>query len=180
MGKTLSFTGHRPDRLGGFEGEKALAVQVPLLHRLCEIVFRAYRHGFDTFISGGAIGVDQLVMEAVLHYKKQFPDIKLVVAKPFPSQGETWPKHVQEKYEHLCSFADEVVNVSPDPYTREKMQIRNEWMVNRGDAICAVWGGGGGGTRNCIQYARSQYKPILVVNPYTLVEKWEINKKARW
>jgi len=53
-------------------------------------------------------------------------------------------------------------------------------MVDKADAVVAIYNGGHGGTGNCIAYARKQYKPVLVVNPYTLVEKWEMNKKARW
>lgn len=180
MGKCICFTGHRPDKLGGYEGEKALAIQVPLQERLIDIVRRAIEGGFDTFISGGAIGVDQMGIEAVLHHKRAGAKIKLVIAKPFPSQGSKWPPHVQARFENYCNAADEVVDVSPDPYDREKMQVRNEWMVDRSEAVIAVYNGGRGGTGNCVAYARKQYMAVLAVNPYTLVEKWEMNKKARW
>jgi len=180
MGKTLCFTGHRPDKLGGYEGDKALAVQIPLQEKLTDIVRRAIEGGFTTFISGGALGIDQMAIESVLHYKRHGCAIKLIIAKPFPGQASKWPSHVQRKFENYCTQADEVINVSPDPYEREKMQIRNEWMVDRSDAVVAVYNGGRGGTGNCVAYARSKYKPVLVMNPYTLVERWEMNKKARW
>lgn len=186
MGKTLCFTGHRPQKLGGFEGERALAIQGPLLGRLKEIVLRAYKYDFDTFISGAALGTDQMAMEAVIFYKKLFANnarpIKLIVMKPFPSQAAAWPIHAQQKYNNLCAQADYVQCTSPDPYDREKMQIRNEAMVDKSEIVVACWGGKGskGGTANCVNYAREQNKPILIVNPYTLVERWELNKKSRW
>lgn len=180
MGKTLCFTGHRPQKLGGFYGEKALAIQVPLQKRLIDIIHRAIEAGFDTFISGGALGVDQMAIEAVLHHKQAGATIKLIIARPFPSQGSKWPEAAQKKLANHCQAADEVVDVSPDPYEREKMSTRNEWMVDRSNAVVAVYNGGHGGTGNCVTYARGKYTSVLVVNPYTLVERWEMNKKARW
>lgn len=183
MEKVLCFTGHRPDKLGGFGGERAKAIQSAIFGTLVHVVQRAFENGFNKFITGGALGVDQIAVEAALHRKKNpaiGKNIKLVIARPFPSQGSTWPKHTQEYFKELCAKADEVIDVSDDPFTREKMQIRNEWMVNNSGACCAVWNGGNGGTGNCVKYARSIFRPILIINPYTLVEKWELPMKARW
>jgi uncharacterized phage-like protein YoqJ len=182
MGKTLCFTGHRPDKLGGFGGEKAKLIQDNLFAHLVRIVMRAANNDFDRFISGGALGVDQIAAEAVIHRKKNpaYFNIQLIIAKPFPSQASKWPAHAVEVYDRICGKADTIVNVSEDPYTREKMQLRNEFMVNHSDAVIAVWNGGNGGTGNCVRYARSQFKPILIVNPYTLVEKWELPNKIKW
>lgn len=180
MGKSLCFTGHRPDKLGGFNGERAENIQKPLFQRMKNVIISAINNGFDTFITGGALGVDQLAALAVINLKGTHKHIKLIIAKPFPSQGSKWPLKSQERLENLCINADEVVNVSNDPYSREKMMVRNEWMVNHSDVVIAFWNGGNGGTGNCVRYARSKFKPILIINPYTLVEKWELPGKTAW
>lgn len=180
--KTLSFTGHRPDKLGGFSGEKAKLIQDNLFGHLARVVMRAVDRGFDTFISGGALGLDQIAAEAVINRKRNpvYAHIKLVIAKPFPSQHIKWPQHAVDNYNRICDQADEVFVISGDPYSREKMQKRNEWMVDHSAACCAVWNGGNSGTGNCVKYARSIFKPVLIVNPYTLVEKWELPNKVKW
>lgn len=182
MEKALSFSGHRPDKLGGFHGKRARTIQDGLLGHLARIVMRAADRGFTKFITGGALGVDQISGWAVLNRKKNpvYSHIKLVVALPFPSQGCKWPQEAQDLFKKLCDQADSVIAVSEDPYTREKMQVRNEWMVDNSDACCAVWNGGNGGTGNYVRYVRSIFKPILIVNPYTLVEKWELPDKVKW
>ncbi len=182
MEKALCFTGHRPNKLGGYGGSRAKATQDAIFGCLVKVVERAASSGFDTFITGGALGVDQIAAEAVIYRRKHSArqGIKLIVGKPFPSQGSAWPKHAQEHLEKICEQADQVVNVSPDPYTREKMQIRNEWMVDRSHACCAVWHRGVGGTANCVSYARKMWRPILIINPYTLGEEWELPNIARW
>jgi len=180
MSKTLCFTGHRPNKLGGYTGPKAEKIQGDLFNHLVSVVSRAFSKGFDTFISGGALGVDQIAAKAVLFIKDHNTPIKLVIAKPFPSQSCKWPESSQKQFNWICSQADKVVDVSPDPYTREKMQVRNEWMVDNSVACCAVSNGTGGGTGNCIKYAQSQFKPILKIDPYTLEEKWYLPPKNKW
>lgn len=181
--KALSFSGHRPNKLGGFHGEKAIKIQNGIFNTLVQVVKRAANNGFDTFITGGALGTDQIAARAVLYVRSipQYSHIRLIIAKPFPSQASAWPKHAQYNFNELCEMADEVVIVSDDPYTREKMQVRNEWMGDKGAASCAVYNGGGGGTGNYVKYVRSKHKPILIINPYTLVEKWEMSsRKNGW
>lgn len=40
-------------------------------------------------------------------------------------------------------------------YSRACFQIRNEWMVDRSARVIAVFNGQSGGTKNTINYARS-------------------------
>jgi uncharacterized phage-like protein YoqJ len=181
MGKTLCFTGHRPDKLGGYIGAKALTIQHNLQDKIKDIIRRAYAKGFDTFISGGALGVDQFAATAVMELEEEGLPIKLIIARPFPSQACKWPEKSQKWFNVLCQSADEVIDVSPDPYEPAKMQTRNIWMVDHADAVVAVWNGGRGGTANCIEYAQSKFRPILFVNPYTLACAWDAkSKKEQW
>jgi hypothetical protein len=47
------------------------------------------------------------------------------------------------------------------PYEPEKIQIRNEWMVNHVDLILALWNGRkSGDVWNCLAYAQFRLKPI--------------------
>lgn len=173
MSKTACFTGHRPTKLGGYYGEKAEKIQEEVYAALLNTIEELHAQGFDHFISGGAVGVDQLAMTAVLELRERGLKIKLTVARPFPSQDVKWPDHIRVAYQKLLEHADNVVNVSEDPYTVEKMHIRNHWMVDESLAVIAVYNGGYGGTKECIDYARTQGRAIKTINPYNLVERWE-------
>lgn len=163
MEKSICFTGHRPTKIGGY-GKSELKTWVR--EQLTIAIIKAYHKGNKTFISGGAIGTDQIAAEIVMELKEALPDIRLIIARPFPSQSSKWPQHVQEKFNHICNNADKVIDVSPDPFTKEKMQIRNEWMVDNSIGVIAVWDGSGGGTGNCIKYARDK-RHIYHINPAT-------------
>lgn len=170
-GKTLCFTGHRPTQLGGYTGAKAQEIQKNLFEHLARVVIRAADKGFTTFISGGAQGTDQIAAEAVIKCKGTIlhQHIKLVIARPFPNQHIKWPQYGQKRFFDIIEKADKVVDVSPGPFTIPKMQIRNEWMVDRSESVVAVWSGQQkGGTWNCIQYAKKMQKYILILKLVTL------------
>ena len=162
-GKTVCFTGHRPDKLGGYDENKPIIKWVK--KELEEAIDKAIEAGFTTFISGGALGVDQWAAEIIIEKKEKYPNIKLVIAKPFPSQGRKWPASSRKRFHKICESADVVVDVSPDPYTREKMMRRNQWMVNKSDMVIAVWDGSAGGTADAVDKAIEAGKPIYRINP---------------
>lgn len=161
----IVFTGHR--KFGGQYINPG--VGHPVYEVLANIVSRAVAKGFDAFISGGAIGTDQLAAQVVIDL--DFAD-GLTIARPFPSQSCKWPQRTQAIFDDICDRAANVVDVSPDPYSPAKMQVRNQWMVDRADVVVAVYDGSRGGTANCIEYARAQGKPVLLLDPNTLVERW--------
>lgn len=168
--KTICFTGPRPKRENNY--------QIPnrdlIFERLKDAINRAYTAGFKKFIFGGAIGIDQLAMQAAVSETTSLTDIELVCAKPFPSQHVIWPKHVQDEFFVLLSYMT-VINISPDPYSVEKMDIRNRYMVDNSDVVIAIWDSySKGGTKNCIDYAIKQGKSVLIIDPETLEEKWII------
>ena len=75
----------------------------------------------------------------------------------------------------MLKRAKSVVFVSEPPYSAEKMQIRNRYMVDwLGDStglLIAVWDGSPGGTANCVNYAKLKCRPILRIDPSTLLKE---------
>lgn len=166
MGLTVCFTGHRPNKLGGYIEPNPTMAWV--CEQLYDAMVKAESNGTNTFISGGAIGVDQWASKLVLDRRTAWQlNTRLIIARPFPSQSNKWPRASRSHFELLCSRADEVIDVSPDPYSPAKMQIRNQWMVDRSHGVIAVWEGTSGGTKNCVDYALKQGKPIYWINPLT-------------
>lgn len=49
-------------------------------------------------------------------------------------------------------------------YAPEKMQRRNEWMVDHCTEVVALWDGTPGGTANCLRYANQPAIERPVVN----------------
>ena len=160
---TACFTGHRPQKLSGFDENNPVAIRVKALLKL--EVEKLIKLGYINFISGGALGVDTWAAQIVLELKTQFTQIKLIIAKPFPSQDSMWLKKSRDDFKELCQRADQIVEVSQDPYTAWKMQVRNEYMIDNSSTVIAVWDGSSGGTGNAVNYARKKNKNIIIIHP---------------
>ena len=166
-GKTLCFTGHRPQSINP---QNVAAIK----DILTKAMAKAYQNGFRKFIFGGALGTDQWAQYRAEKLKHTLPGIYSVLAMPFPSQDLKWSTQSKNFFAMLKSCADMIVYVSDDPYTARKMHLRSEWMVDHSDVVVAVWKTGHwhGGTFNCVEYARKLGKPIYHIEPDTLKEEW--------
>ncbi|MDI6772339.1 MAG: SLOG family protein [bacterium] len=169
---TICFTGHRPAKLGGYDGGSPVARSVR--EWLDRAIARLYARGYRTFISGAALGVGTWAAEAVLRFKPQGPGTRLIMAVPFLDQPRRWPAPALVRWERLCRAADEVVFVTkgwppigPDEkhWVVEALNRRNRWMVDCSGMVVAVWDGTPGGTANAVGYARETGVSVCQFNP---------------
>lgn len=145
----IAGTGHRPDKLGGYDPE--------VLKKLVNFADAWVKeHRPDKIISGMALGWDQALAAAAAKEK-----IPLIAAIPFEGQDRFWPKAQRQAYNFYIDLAEKVVIVCEGGFGRWKFQRRNEWMVDNCDQVLALWNGSSGGTANCIGYAKRRKKPII-------------------
>lgn len=169
--RTMGFTGHRPQRLGGFD--ERLPIWEALRKRLYVETREAIAQGYYTFISGMALGVDTIAAEAVLTLREQLPDlgIKLVAAVPFEGQERKWPVAAQQRYRRLLEQADYVYTVCPPGFANWKLHRRNQWVVDHSSLLLALWDGiEDGGTYRCVAYAKRVGRDVVVIHPGELKE----------
>ena len=153
-GQVVSFAGHRPDKLGGWNPAHPIVGSVRRGLRLALEGIRPSRA-----ISGMALGVDQWAAWACVEL-----DIPFVAAVPCDDMDSMWPERSRASFRDLLDQADEVHVVSPGPYKPWKMQRRNEWMIDNSSLLVAVHDGSAGGTFNCIRYAEAVGRAIHYVN----------------
>lgn len=125
-----------------------------VLKNLPEVKDAEPPYGGLQIISGMALGWDQAIAVGCVRL-----GIPFIAAVPFEGQESMWPIHSRKMYEALLKAARSVKYVCDPGYSVEKMQIRNEWMVDNCDSILALWNGAPGGTENCVKYANLVAKP---------------------
>ncbi|UOX38188.1 SLOG family protein [Bacillus phage BUCT083] len=165
--KTVCFTGHRPNKLGGYDMKNPtmLKLKDKLLEVIEELIIKEEK---SRFITGGALGTDQAACWCVHILKKKFPHIKNIIATPFKEQDKVWSADQKLWYKRMLDVSDEIINVEeldkykvsgdkPGEFSPAKMQKRNEYMIDHSEAIVAVYDGSKSGTRNCLNYARRTY-----------------------
>lgn len=151
----VAFTGHRPDKLGGYKLPNDTYI------RVCQKIDAALKElKPEKVITGMALGVDQWA--ASIAHKLKIP---FLAAIPFEGQEKAWPEASQKTYRLLRKLAAEEVIVSQGGYSADKMQVRNIWMVDNCTKLIAVWDGTKGGTGNCVEYAKSVNREIYYIDP---------------
>lgn len=139
-----AFTGHRPDKLGGY----GIETSKKLVFFAREIL---KEYGVEHAIVGMALGWDISVAHACV-----LEGIPFTAAIPFEGQEIKWNQHDQKRYHMILAKAAEKVYVCMPGYAAWKLQRRNEWMVDNSESLIALWDGSYGGTANCITYCNSK------------------------
>lgn len=160
----IAATGHRPDKLGGYSPDVNRDLTM-----FAKTVLEELREQYDglEIISGMAQGWDQSVAHASIMLS-----IPFVAAVPFKGQESMWPQRGKDRYFAILSEACRKVIVCEGGFSPEKMQKRNEWMVDMADGMIALFDGSNGGTANCVRYADQQGVPVINV--------WEQWESYRW
>jgi uncharacterized phage-like protein YoqJ len=142
-------TGHRPDKLGGYD----LATTGKVID-FAELVLK--HHQPSTVISGMALGWDMAIAQAAIRL-----DIPFHAYIPFQGQELHWPMATRLYYKALLKLAQHVVVCSEGGFSKQAMQVRNERMVDNCEMLLALWNGSSGGTANCLAYAREIGRPYI-------------------
>lgn len=150
--KICCFTGHRK-----LPAEKMKQILINLDREVDNLI----REGVTDFISGGALGFDQMAASLIVAKKEMGEDIRLIFALPCRNQDEKWSIKQKELYHSLLAEADEIVYVSEE-YFDGCMKKRNRYMVDRsGYCICALIYHTRG-TAHAVRYAKQ--KGVKVIN----------------
>jgi uncharacterized phage-like protein YoqJ len=151
----ISFTGHRPNKLGGYKDPNPIKERIKIEIRKIFLELKP-----EKVISGMALGVDQWAVEVCLELGVPF-----IASVPFTGQENMWPHKSKLYYHELLAKAEEEIIVSEGGYTPWKMQIRNQHMIDNSDILIAVYDGTGGGTGNAVDYAKKIGREIILIDP---------------
>lgn len=156
----IAVTGHRPNKLFGYDlnDPRYLAIKNIMKGFLIGA-------GCTDAYTGMALGIDQLFAIAVLQLRNEGWPIKLHCAIPCANYPSKWNKESKELYYKILDKADEVIQVSDEPYQPWLMQKRNEYMVDHVDGVLAFFDGASGGTKNCIDYVNKVGKEVTIFDP---------------
>lgn len=178
MKLTVALTGHRPDKLGGYD------LNTPyydvLENKLAQLLLEYLKmYDYVEAHSGMALGADTVWTKVILKLRDQYPDrITFVADIPNYNQSNRWfAKKDVNFWKHAIEEAD-VVNTWDEGSKSyaHALQLRNIGMINPVDVLISVYDGTPGGTANAVKYARSKNKTIVQINP-TDIPKAVITKE---
>lgn len=149
-----------------FTGHKALPANKinEILINLDREIDKLIAKGVTVFISGGALGFDQIAALLVVAKKEMGRNICLIFALPCKNQDALWNEKQRNLYNSLLSEADNVIYVSEsdDPFC---MKRRNKYIVEHSTfCICALLHEKSG-TAQTVRFARKKGLTIINVAP---------------
>ena len=149
----VCFTGHRT-----IKGEYSPRGHWPAVYaRTVQLVSALAKTGYTEFISGGALGFDQIAAHAVIAHKTAGWQVDLTMALPFPGFEGKWRPESKSELKVIVNQATTMLYVNEGNYAPWKMQKRNEWMVDNAVLVIALYGPDKpGGTLNCLNYTMAQ------------------------
>jgi uncharacterized phage-like protein YoqJ len=151
--KTVCFSGHRTEKLPAVcqtdEGRRVLASFI------VAAIEESIAAGFDTFITGGARGVDLWAAMIIAGMKADRPDagLKLVTAVPFRNQNANLTGRELFDYGLMIEKSDCVVYLS-EVYTADCLRRRNRYMIDKSSKLIAVLSNPKSGTAQTVRMAR--------------------------
>lgn len=160
---TICNTGHRPKSLPwGYNEDHPACIKFK--EDLYNILEKSIQCGYKHFITGMALGVDMMFAETIIKLKKKYKDITLEGAIPCCNQDQGWPSASQKRYLRIKKECDFMTLVSQD-YSKDCMNKRNKYMVEKSAVVIAVWNGKPSGTGNTVRFAKEQGCKIRRINP---------------
>ncbi len=145
--KTVCFSGHRVL----YDPKQDIEISLENSVRQC------IANGAEIFMTGGAIGFDTLAALTVIRLRREFPQIRLVLALPCPPGEQTlkWTAKQKDEYRVIYESADKV-NILAKNYTRNCMLDRNKYMVDHSYKLIHYLRFDRGGTKHTVNYAQKQ------------------------
>lgn len=179
----IAVTGHRPDKLGGYDRNTPTrahlrhAFRTLLLSLVADAWCRGDRH--VEVITGGALGIDQDFAGVAVR-----AGVPYALYVPFPGQERLWPAEAQRTYAELVKRASRVVlcaDSAPSGHgdAGRLLLARNKRMVDDADVVVAAWDGSTGGTSHCVRYATSRGRRVYNLMSDMMSRRGEWEMQAR-
>ena len=149
---TCCFTGHRVLPANQIEH---------IIVRLNEEIDRLIGQRVTNFISGGALGFDQIAAALIIAKKEMGAEIRLIFALPCRNQDQRWTAEQKQLYCDLLSEADEIHYISEE-YSPGCMHKRNRHLVDNSDVCVCYLTKTRGGTAYTVNYAKQ--KGLRIIN----------------
>jgi uncharacterized phage-like protein YoqJ len=161
INKTACFTGHRPSKLI----KKDMGWIKREIENAIDYLYETY--GIDTFLCGGALGIDQTSANIVINLRddRDYP-IKIIIVEPFEKFTDRWNDVDVLAYTYIKNKADQVICLSTEEYSPRLYFKRNSYMANNSSWVIGIWDGSTGGTYNMLQTSKGR-KNQYIIDPNT-------------
>ncbi len=157
--KSVAFTGYREAKI------KNVITRQKLLQELYIAIKKAYSDGCRTFYTGMSDGFDMLAATAVIEFRGEQSDVRLVAVVPFKGQEEKFSSEDKTLYASTLSNADEIITLAEKFEHNDQYLRRNDLLLERSGYLICFYDGKVGGTMYTYNRAVKQGHKIINLHP---------------
>lgn len=148
--QTVSFSGYRNEKIQISSDDPHILHNLSLT--IADTLLSLYDQGMRQFITGGAVGFDTIAAEQIIQLRNTHPEVRLIIATPFPNQESKYHPADQKRYHNTIASADEVHHVSQTYHAKAYLD-RNKYMLLRSSRLVCYYDGQRGGTMYTVNRA---------------------------
>lgn len=156
--KTVAFTGYRTEKI--LQSNPRADIFQTIDRRLDRTIAELIAEGYDTFLSGMAVGFDMMAAKAVLRAKVANPHIKLVAVIPFSGQELRYNAQDRQLYADIFHQADDI-KLMANGFGYQFYLMRNDFLVDNSSVVVCFYDGLRGGTQYTFTRARNENRRII-------------------
>lgn len=131
QGFAVCISGHRPEKLP--TGTPLRMLQSLLFHE----IETAIQDGARTFYTGMARGVDLWAADMILHFRKQYPSVRLICVLPFADRLLSIRGAERFHVNSILQTADQVITLR-EHYSHGCYRERNAYMIQHSHRLIAL------------------------------------------
>ena len=189
----ICVTGHHPSKLSSECGYDYNSVKCKRLKNIFK-EFIKQKHVTCVY-TGMALGVDTVMVLAVIELRYEGYPVKLICVLPCAEQSSMWIDSSKKLYYGILSIADGIYGITeespyivelvlrnidnitklfikceqvieyPTTYRKKLMSDKNRFLVDSTDSVVSVWDDTFSGTGHCVNYALSRGKTVVNFKP---------------
>ena len=128
---TLAYTGHRPNKLWGYDYKHPNYIKVKEMVKADAIT--ALNNDPEkkiTMVTGMALGFDTIVALAAIDLKQEGYDVRLVAAIPCAGQEKQWPEPSRVMYRNILTWCDEIIGMTETCYVELGIDYEIDFFTN--------------------------------------------------
>lgn len=127
---TLAYTGHRPNKLWGYDYNHPKYIKVKEQVKADAIAtLQNDTEKKVTMVSGMALGFDTIVALAAIELKQEGYDVRLVAAIPCSGQEKQWPDVSKATYRNILTWCDEIVGMTETGYVNLGIEYETDFFT---------------------------------------------------
>lgn len=172
MKKSICFSGNRVEKIKSFSGKYFDSFSEIIKSILYIKAINFIDKDFTKFYIGMSNGIDLWIGQTLIELKDtQYPELEIIAVRPFLSHGSNFSVKDKIIYKNIVNNVSKIVCINDIP-NRNSYLVRNKYMVDNSNKLCALAFDLTSGTGFTLDYAKKTNKPFEFINLQELLQDY--------